>query len=281
MKASTWLLDYKRNVYSQYGEDGIIEKIVNILPEDERWCVEFGAWDGLHLTNTRNLIESLGFSAVLIEADKSRFSDLQKNYANNTKIITLNRFVGFDDDDNLDEILKKTPVPKDFTLLSIDIDGNDYHVWQAVECYKPKIVVIEFNPTFPVGLEFVQPKNKYTNQGSSLSALINLAKKKGYELVAVLPINAFFVKKELYPLFDIPSNDPEIINSNAEYITYLSVGYDGTVFVNGSKKLPWHGVDINEKDVQVLPKFLRKFQGNYNILQKGILWLYCKIRGLS
>src|SRR3569832_196899 len=135
MKASTWLLDYKRNVYSQYGEDGIIEKIVNILPEDERWCVEFGAWDGLHLTNTRNLIESLGFSAVLIEADKSRFSALQKNYAYNTNIISLNRFVGFDDDDNLDEILKKTPVPKDFTLLSIDIDGIDYHVWQAGECY--------------------------------------------------------------------------------------------------------------------------------------------------
>src|SRR3569623_2043455 len=281
MKASTWLHDYKRNVYSQYGEDGIIEKIVNILPEDERWCVEFGAWDGLHLTNTRNLIESFGFSAVLIEADKSRFSDLQKNYANNTKIITLNRFVGFDDDDNLDEILKNTPVPKDFTLLSIDIDGNDYHGWQAVESYKPKIVVIEFNPTFPVGLEFVQQKSKYTNQGSSLSALINLAKKKGYELVAVLPINAFFVKKELYPLFDIPPNDPEILNSHAEYITYLSVGYDGTVFVNGSKKLLWHGVDINENDVQVLPKFLRKFRGNYNILQKGIFWLYCKIRGLS
>lgn len=275
---SAWLLDYQRNVYSQYGEDGIIEKIVNTIPDDGKWCVEFGAWDGLHLTNTRNLIESCGFSAILIEANKSRFSDLQKNYSNNEKVITINKFVGFYANDGLDDILKKTPVPADFTLLSIDIDGNDYHVWEAVTSYQPKIVVIEFNPTFPAGIEFVQPKNQHVNQGSSLSALVRLANKKGYELIAVLPINAFFVKKEFYPLFKIESNDPATLNANAEYITYLSVGYDGTVFLNGSRKLPWHGININESEVQVLPKFIRKFSGNYSFFQKIIFWLYRRIR---
>jgi len=279
--SSAWLLDYQRNVYSQFGEDGIIEKIVNTIPDDEKWCVEFGAWDGLHLTNTRNLIESRGFSAILIEANKSRCADLQKNYSDNEKVITVNQFVGFDADDGLDDILKKTPIPRDFTLLSIDIDGNDYHVWEAVASYQPKVVVIEFNPTFPVGIEFVQPKNQHINQGSSLSALIKLANKKGYELIAVLPINAFFVKKEFYPLFKIESNDPATLNENAEYITYLSIGYDGTVFLNGSRKLLWHGINISESEVQVLPKLLRKFSGNYSFLQRSIFWLYRKIRNLT
>lgn len=275
---SSWLLDYQRDVYSQYGEDGIIEEIINTIPDDEKWCVEFGAWDGMHLTNTRNLIESRGFAAVLIEANKSRFGDLQKNYSDNEKIVALNRMVGFEPNDGLDAILENTPIPKNFTLLSIDIDGNDYHVWEAIKNYRPKIVVIEFNPTFPVGVEFVQPKNQSINQGASLSALVKLANEKGYELISVLTINAFFVKKELFPLFEIESNDPSTLNSSTEYITYLSVGYDGKVFLNGSRALPWHGIRIKENKVQVLPKFLRKFSGNYNFLQRIIFRLYRKVR---
>nr|VFK56242.1 MAG: hypothetical protein BECKTUN1418F_GA0071002_10832 [Candidatus Kentron sp. TUN]VFK61659.1 MAG: hypothetical protein BECKTUN1418D_GA0071000_115613 [Candidatus Kentron sp. TUN]VFK62495.1 MAG: hypothetical protein BECKTUN1418E_GA0071001_10812 [Candidatus Kentron sp. TUN] len=65
----TWLLEYRRNVYSQTGEDGIIEKILDIIPRNDKWCVEFGAWDGSFLSNTRHLIEHKGFSAVLIEAE--------------------------------------------------------------------------------------------------------------------------------------------------------------------------------------------------------------------
>ena len=80
-KTSLWLAEHQRNVYSQTGEDGIIEKILETLPENDKWCVEFGAWDGLHLTNTRYLVESKGYSAVFIEADKNKFLDLQRNYA--------------------------------------------------------------------------------------------------------------------------------------------------------------------------------------------------------
>jgi hypothetical protein len=261
------LLNYRRTVNSQHGEDGIIEEIINTIPlEDERWCVEFGAWDGLHLTNTRNLIESRGFSAVLIEANRSRFAALQKNYSDNEKVTTINQFVGFDPSDGLDEILQKTRIPKNFTLLSIDIDGNDYHVWEAVRYYQPKVVII--------GVDFIQPRNKNVNQGSSLSSLVKLARNKGYELVAALSINAFFVKKEFYSLFEIGANDPATLCTNSEYMTYLSVGYDGTIFLNGSRKLIWHGIDIKESDIQILPRYLRKFSGNYNFLQRCIFGLY-------
>jgi hypothetical protein len=121
------LLAYRRNVASQDGEDGIIDKIFDVVGTKNKYCIEFGAWDGLHWTNTRNLIESAGYSAVLIEAEKRRYECLLQNYSLHANRITaINEFVGFGDHDNLDAMLRKTPTPPDFDVLSIDIDGNDF-----------------------------------------------------------------------------------------------------------------------------------------------------------
>jgi hypothetical protein len=92
-----------------------------------------------------------------MECHEKRFSDLIRTYEGNERVIALNRFVGFDPDNCLDKILADTPIPKNFDLLSIDVDGNDYHIWEAVEEYRPKVVVIEFNATIPPEVEFVQP----------------------------------------------------------------------------------------------------------------------------
>jgi len=273
-KPSQWLLDHKRNVYSQSGEDGIVEKILETLPQTDKWCVEFGAWDGLYLTNTRNLIETKGYSAVLIEADKSRFQDLQNNYSKNSNVIAINQFVGFIPEDSLDHILSATPIPLDFDLLSIDIDGNDYHVWKAMSNYRPKAIVIEFNHTIPTHIRFVQPANPSINHGSSLLSLVELGKEKGYELVSVTELNAFFVKKEYYPAFHIESNAPEVLRTNLDTITYLFSGYDGSIFLDGYCQLPWHGVDLRESKIQHLPAILRTYRGNYTLLQKIFLQLY-------
>src|SRR5882762_10903897 len=110
-RCSTWLLEHKRDVHSQTGEDGLVEKILETIPDNDKWCVEFGAWDGLYLTNTRNLIESKGYSAVLIEADKNKFLELKNNYAQIDRVIALNKVVGFTEADNLDRILESTPIP--------------------------------------------------------------------------------------------------------------------------------------------------------------------------
>lgn len=273
-RTSTWLLEHKQDVYSQMGEDGIIEKILEELPERDSWCVEFGAWDGLHLTNTRHLIESKNYSAVLIEADKKRFRDLQGNYSNNSKVCPINTFVGFKEDDNLDQILSNTPIPNDFDLLSIDIDGNDYHVWNAISKYKPKVVVIEFNPTVPTHIEFTQPADASVNQGSSLLSLVQLGRKKGYELVSVLPWNAFFVRKEYYPAFQIECNEPEVLRTNLDYITYLFSGFDGKIFLRGRCRLDWHAIEMKESKLQYLPKILRKFPGNFNAIELVAFGLY-------
>jgi hypothetical protein len=277
MKKPTWLLDCKEDVYSQQGEDGIISKILEIIPKSDNWCVEFGAWDGLFLTNTRNLIESKGANAVLIEADKGRFDMLRNNYKKYSNVTTINEFVGFEEKDSLDSILRATSIPNDFDLLSIDIDGNDFHVWNAMSVYKPKVVVIEFNPTIPSHIDFVQPKDPIVQQGASLRSLVELGKKKGYELISALPCNAFFVKKEFYSLFEIELNSPEALNIDNNAVTYIFSGYDGQVFLHGNCKLPWHDIDIKESKLQPLPYILRKFPGNYSLFHKIIFGLYCLI----
>jgi hypothetical protein len=273
MKNPTWLLDFKRDVYSQTGEDGVIEKILEILPGKNSWCVEFGAWDGLHLTNTRHLIESAGYSAVLIEADKRRFESLRRNYLPyGDKVVAINRFVGFGDDDNLDAILSATPMPPDFDVLSIDIDGNDYHVWNRVKSYRPKVVIIEFNHTIPTEVRFVQKADPSVIQGSSLLALVELGKTKGYELVSVLRFNAVFVRKEDFPLFAIQSNSPQELRTDLSAVTYLFSGYDGGILLSGAKNLPWHSLSFDAGNLQVLPRFLRKFPDSYHLLQRVCLW---------
>ncbi len=278
MKKPTWLLDFKYDRFSQHGEDGIIEKIIEILPEKDKYCVEFGAWDGIAMSNTRNLIINKGYSAVLIEGDSAKFEELKRNYAQIPNVITINRFVGFGEDDNLDQILKDTPVPSDFDFLSIDIDGNDYYVWKAMKNYSPKVVCIEFNHTIPTEVEFVQPPDHSVNQGVSLLSLVKLGKEKGYELVAVSIVNAFFVKKEYFPLFEIEDNRPEILRTNLEYVTYLFLGYDGTLFLRGFRKSPWHeGLELEESRMQFLPNFLRRYPQNYNEFEKRLYREYLQL----
>ncbi len=270
-KEPSWLLDFRKNIYSQTGEDGVIEKILQILPENDRWCVEFGAWDGLLFSNTRNLIENAGYSAILIEGSKTKYAELQKNYHSRTNVITFNTFVGFTEDDRLDTILAKTSIPFNFDFLSIDVDGNDYHIWKAMSKYHPKMICIEFNPTIPTDVRFVQRADISVNQGSGLLPLVELGKEKGYELVAVLPFNAFFVDSKYYPLFGIDDNKPETLRKDLSRITYLFSGYDGTIFLDGCKQLPWHDIPIRESRIQQLPKVLRKYTENYSFVEK-IAW---------
>lgn len=254
-----WLLDHAANVYSQAGEDGILAKILDVLGEGTKWCVEFGAWDGKYLSNTYNLVENRGFSAVMIEGSAKRYRDLVASFKDNPRIVPVHAFVGFTPADGLDAILAGTPIPHEFDVLSIDIDGNDYHVWKAVSAYRPRIVVIEYNPTVPTGVEFVQPADMSINQGTSLSSIAALGQEKGYELVSVTEHNCIFVRRELFAAFGIADNSPRALRPNEAMVTYVFNGFDGTVFVRGAGKLGWHNTPYRESKMQHLPKFMRRF----------------------
>jgi len=209
-KESNWLYDFRTDIrVAQHGEEGVIAKIFEVLPPKNKYCVEFGAWDGLNFSNTYLLIKEHGWSSVQIEPNGDRFPILKERFAEDP-VICLQREVGFKPGTRLDEILKELPVPKDFDLLFIDIDGYDYQTWEAFVDYRPRVVCIEFNPL--LGHAFhIQRVPPVTGTGSSLKAVTSLGKVKGYELIAVigntLGINAFFVLKEDFALFDIEDND--------------------------------------------------------------------------
>jgi len=276
-KPNRWLNKFAKDITSQYGEDGIIEKVLEVIGDNNKWCVEFGVWDGKHYSNTFNLIKNKDYSAVLIEGDARKFRDLLKTYEGNRKVIPINVFVGFEKEDGLDALLKTTGIPIDFDLLSIDIDGNDYHVWEAVQCYRPKIAVIEHNPTIPSVVEFVQARDMRISQGSSLLSIDKLAKLKGYELVATTRTNAIFVDSKYFGLFGIKDNSPEVMRTDESGITYIFNGYDGTVFIRGRGKLGWHGISYKESRMQQLPKWLREYPDNYGRLKRIFAKLYRKL----
>jgi hypothetical protein len=272
-----WLSKYARNTFSQFGEDGMIEKIFSIIPHISKWCVEFGAWDGKRLSNTHLLLSQKGWSGILIEADPQKFKDLCQTYQDNDRITSFNKMVSFEGENSLDNILAQTPIPGNFDLLSIDVDGNDYHVWKSVVIYKPKLVIIEFNPTVPNCIEFVQRADWRINQGSSLLSLCKLSKTKGYELVGVTKFNAFFIDAAYFPLFGIADNSPEALNNNQKYITHVFQLFDGTIVWKGNLKLIWHDLGIDPMKHQILPKYFRYFpEGKTSWLRRFMFHLYRK-----
>ena len=272
--ANTWLLEHAKDHHSQCGEDGILGKALEMLPERDQWAVEFGAWDGRHMSNTCHLAEEHDYHVVFIEGNPAKVEVLKKNYADNPKIHPLCRFVGWEGEQKLDHILGETPIPKNFDLLSIDIDGNDWHVWKAVEEYRPKLVIIEFNPTMATELDYVQPPVFETQVGCSLKALEKLGKAKGYELICVTPWNAIFVDAPYFPAFKIEDNRAETLRTDTEKVTHMFSGYDGEIRLTGYRKLPWHGVPIVSKSIQVLPAFLRNYPDNMSRMKRNIVGLY-------
>jgi hypothetical protein len=282
-KDPNWLATYSKGRAAEYGEGEILKKISNTIGgNDIKWFVEFGAGNGLSASNSRSFITEMNYAAVLIEPMNARYQALSKLYEEYKNVITLNNFVGFEGEDRLDNLLSDTDIPKNFDILSIDIDGNDYHVWAALKNYSPKVVCIEFNETVPPHIDFVQNAKVSVNQGCGILPLCTLGKAKGYELVCVSDNNAFFVLEQYYHLFNITDNSPSLMYSNTDKLTYLFVGYDGEIFLAGSKRLHWHSMDINADKLQQLPKLARKFPPNYNFFERFLfrLWRFKNSPGL-
>ena len=235
--------------------------------------MEFGAWDGQLFSNTCHLIESSGYFAVMIEADSEKFKDLLKRHGNNPKVIGVNAFVGFTKEDGLDQILARTAIPRDFDVLSIDIDGNDYHTWNSTVLYTPKVVLIEFNPTIPSEIQYVQDANPKKQEGCSLLSLVLLGKAKGYELVAVTMTNAIFVRAEYFPLFGIADNSPRALRENLSHLTYLVSTYDGKILIMGHDHMPWHDVRFGWI-VRQLPKMFRGYPLDFGPVRKFLFKKY-------
>ncbi len=218
------LSKYRKNIYSQNGEDGVIREICSLLNIKIGFFVEFGAWDGKHFSNTYHLLEQ-GWKGVYIEGDERKFSDLLRNTQKYRNTITLiQTYVQAEGEHCLDSLLSSTNLEKDFDLLSIDIDSYDWHVWKSLQKYNPKILLIEINSSIPVGIYQTHRNSKV--QGSSFTATIELGKEKGYVPVCHTG-NLIFVKKNLVEELGLPEEElqyPELLfNYDWKHIRYESI----------------------------------------------------------
>jgi hypothetical protein len=194
------LTNYEYNVYSQRGHDGIIKKIMSELNIDSGFFIEFGGWDGVHLSNCRYLFEK-GWSGCFIEADSNKYNTLVDNYKN-TNIICLNKYVypTILEGDTIDILHKKYMNDINVDLLSIDIDGRDYEILEHL-VLKPKLIIIEggfsFHPCLRTKIPYNEAKD---NLQQPLYVLCDLAKKKGYTPI-VFNQDTFLLRNDLYKTY--------------------------------------------------------------------------------
>ncbi|MEI8348683.1 MAG: hypothetical protein WCI77_00880 [Candidatus Omnitrophota bacterium] len=204
------LLKYRKNYYSQNGEDGVIREILKRLDIKDSWFVDVGAWDGRYLSNTFLLLQK-GWKGVDIEADNTSYNDLLKT-ANKfpARLFAIFAKVTVEGDDCLDSLLSRTQIPKEFGLLNIDIDSYDWWVWKTLNNYYPKIVIIEINSSFSPGIKHVQPANvvglETTIFGASFTSTLSLGEEKGYRLVCHTG-NMIFVRKDIVGRINLPAEE--------------------------------------------------------------------------
>lgn len=213
------LLKFRKDVFSQNGEDGVIEKIFEELGTKTKLCCEFGAWDGVHLCNVRNLIINKGWYGVLIEGDPLKYQEIEKNYARD-QFFAINAFVDADKN-SLGKLLSSCEriTNLDIDFLSVDIDGLDYLILERLDI-RPRVICIEVNAGHnPTDNTFIPKSIAENNIGQSLAYFTNTAKKMGYSLVCYSG-NAFFVKSELLSTSNLVELTPEQAYRN--FVSHLS-----------------------------------------------------------
>ena len=226
------LSDYKKNIYSQFGEDGIIEKIFEIIGTTSKVVIEFGAADGFSCSNTANLwTKNNGWKGILIEADVNLFNKVVANVAA-YNCIKLNKKVGIHLTDSLEEILKQENINDPIDLLSIDIDGNDYYIFQSLKQLRPRIIICEYNVSIPAYLDVYPDYNNHI--GCSVAALQRIAKEKNYTLVSITEGNCIFIVNEELPKFSVYDIHPEHMHIN-KYVSYIINDYKSDYKVINSK----------------------------------------------
>jgi hypothetical protein len=197
--------DAEFKVFSQFGDDGIIQYVINNIDIKNRVFIEFGVEKYLE-SNTRFLLINDNWKGLVIDGDKSNI-DFIKNDEIYWKydLIAVSYFITRE---NINKIFLENDFSGDIGILSIDIDGNDYWVWKSIDVVSPIIVIIEYNSIFgakkavtiPYYPNFIRTKAHYSNLywGASLKALHYLAQKKGYTFIGCNSSgnNAYFIRKD-------------------------------------------------------------------------------------
>ena len=215
-KAVQSIKDAEFKVFSQFGDDGIIQFLINRLSLVDHSFVEFGV-ESYEESNTRFLLLNNNWRGLVIDGSEQHIDYIRKDpiyWRHNLTAVS-----SFITTENINHLLSSNGFADKIGLLSIDIDGNDYWVWQAITATEADIVVIEYNSLFgkdraitvPYKADFVRTAAHYSNLyfGASLLALCDLGKTKGYTFIGCnqAGLNAYFVKDHL--VGDLISLTPE------------------------------------------------------------------------
>ena len=230
--------DVEFSCFSQWGEDGIINWLISKIPSIPKKFIEFGV-ENYKESNTRLLLYLHNWQGLVIDSSDDYIKDI-KNQEISWRY-QLNAVSSHITKDNINNLLQNNKMTSDIGLLSIDIDGNDYYVWQSIDVIKPVIVVVEFNAvlgdihsiTVPYKSDFFRTKAHYSNLyfGASLRALIDLGKNKGYTFIGTNTngVNAFFIRN------DYASEITSLVSSVSAYPSMIreARGLDGNLTLLG------------------------------------------------
>ncbi|MDQ6745797.1 MAG: DUF1698 domain-containing protein [Actinomycetota bacterium] len=199
----TSLTAFELRGFSQNGEDGVIAELLRRVGVASRYFVEFGIETGRE-GNCVFLADVLGWPGLFLEADEHSYAALARKYWARRDVTTLKAAVS---PENVNELFKQAGVPPEPDVVSIDVDGPDFWIWEALSTCRPRLVVCEYNSALPPGRQLVQPRERRSAwdgtdfYGASLDALEVLARRKRYRLVhsETSGVNAFFVRDDLAP----------------------------------------------------------------------------------
>jgi len=195
-------------VFSQWGEDGILQHLLRQIPIARKVFVEFGV-ENYTEANTRFLLVNDNWSGLVIDGSSENIVHIKSD--NIYWRYNLKAEQEFITRETINDIIRRNGITGEIGILSIDIDGNDYWVWEAIDVISPVVTVVEYTSCFgadravtvPYKADFVRSKEHYSNiyYGASLAALCLLGTRKGYCFVGCNSAgnNAFFVRRDMKP----------------------------------------------------------------------------------
>jgi hypothetical protein len=205
-KTAGQLQDCEFSIFSQWGEDGIIQKLIAEIPIRQTTFIEFGVED-FYESNCRFLMMNDNWRGYVIDGSEKWIASLKRSnwwwkHDLRARCAIVTR-------ENVNALLQGSGFDRDLGILSIDVDGVDYWLLEAIDSYAPRILILEYNSLFgserkisvPYDDSFSRRQKHYSElyYGASLPALAYLAARKGYSLVAAesAGVNAFFVRNDL------------------------------------------------------------------------------------
>lgn len=206
--------DVEFRVFSQMGDDGIIQFLINKIDIPHKTFVEFGVESYIE-SNTRFLLANNNWSGLVIDGSKENIDYIEKDVITwRHDLYTKHSFITKDNINTLiSEGFLQKGYDKEIGLLSVDIDGNDYWIWKAIDVVNPVIVIAEYNSVFgyekawtiPYKEDFVRKSNskEYQYYGSSIKAYCLLAEEKGYHFIGCNKAgnNSYFIRKDKLSYF--------------------------------------------------------------------------------